>query len=117
MPSTSISIRAWPLSSSGTASTDVPKGQDGQAVAAQKLTIARMLFAWACSWPSRPPPTSSKGLDPASSVFAEKVLQTQPYKDAARRVSVVCGVRMMLSAIGEEFDRSRNRCCRDVLAV
>ena len=87
--------------------TEVSRGQEGQATAAQKLAIARLLFALAPFLAEEGAGDQLKGLDPASPVYADKVLTTEPYKQAIRRAYVVCGLRTILSAIGEEGAKER----------
>jgi hypothetical protein len=81
---------------------DVPVSQKGQAAAAQKLTIARLLFALCAVLADDAAAAELKGLDPTTSDYATKVLGTQPYKTNLQRVYVVCGLRTTLAAIGEE---------------
>jgi hypothetical protein len=86
-----------------------PQGQPGQADSEQKLAIARLLFSLCPlladdSITDRAP---FQGLDPTSPAFAQKLLDSEAYKRCLRRVYVICGLRMTLTAINDEAARLR----------
>jgi hypothetical protein len=75
--------------------TDKPP--TGQAAAAQRLTIARLLFSL-CTVLAE---------DPQKPVDAQKLLDSEEYKKNLRRVYVVCGLRTTLSGILADADHLR----------
>jgi hypothetical protein len=83
--------------------------QEGMPPNAQRLSIARLLFAL-CTFQADDPSASDpslKGADPSTTDYASKLIKTKAWEDNVRRVYVISGLRMTLAAIGDEAAQLR----------